>query len=101
MQSGGPHVGMLNDILRTARLEWKDIQVVWTEDVTGDKGPAALFRKDASIDVKKIANDPEVKKAQGELKAAFKDLGASVKDAAKKNKHGHEAGNSTGSDDNG
>ena len=41
---------MLNDILRTARLDWKDITVVWTDDVSGDKGPAALFRKDASID---------------------------------------------------
>ena len=50
LQKGGPHVGMLNDILRTARLGWTDISVVWTDDVSGDKGPAALFRKDASID---------------------------------------------------
>jgi gas vesicle protein len=55
--------------------------------------------KDVSIDVKKVANDPEVKKAQGELKAALKDFGASVKDAAKKNQH--EGGKSTGSNDNG
>ncbi len=47
LQKGGPHVGMLNDCLRTARLDWKDITVVWTDDVSGDKGPAALFRKDA------------------------------------------------------
>ena len=50
LQKGGPHAGMLGDILRTARLTWKDIDVVWTEDVTGPKGPAALFRKDASVD---------------------------------------------------
>lgn len=50
LQSGGPHVGMLNDILNTAQLSWKDITVVWTDDVSGDKGPAALFRKDRSID---------------------------------------------------
>ena len=50
LQKGGPHVGMLNDCLRTARLDWKDITVVWTDDVSGDKGPAALFRKDQSID---------------------------------------------------
>ncbi len=50
LQSGGPHVGMLNDILRTAKLEWSDITVVWTEDVTGPKGPAALFGKDATVD---------------------------------------------------
>jgi outer membrane protein OmpA-like peptidoglycan-associated protein len=50
LQKGGPHVGMLNDILRTAKLGWKDITVVWTDDVSGDKGPAALFRKDKSVD---------------------------------------------------
>jgi ABC-type nitrate/sulfonate/bicarbonate transport system substrate-binding protein len=50
LQRGGPHVGMLGDILRTARLKWTDITVVWTDDVTGDKGPSALFKKDPSID---------------------------------------------------
>jgi ABC-type nitrate/sulfonate/bicarbonate transport system substrate-binding protein/outer membrane protein OmpA-like peptidoglycan-associated protein len=50
LQSGGPHVGMLNDILHTARLDWKDITVVWTDEVSGDKGPAAAMRKDSSID---------------------------------------------------
>jgi ABC-type nitrate/sulfonate/bicarbonate transport system substrate-binding protein/outer membrane protein OmpA-like peptidoglycan-associated protein len=50
LQYGGPHVGMLDDILRTAGLTWKDIKVVWTDEVTGDKGPGALFRKDMTID---------------------------------------------------
>ncbi|HJT77293.1 MAG TPA: ABC transporter substrate-binding protein, partial [Gemmataceae bacterium] len=50
LQRGGPHVGMLGDILRTVRLGWDDVRVVWTDDVTGDKGPAALFRKDPSVD---------------------------------------------------
>jgi ABC-type nitrate/sulfonate/bicarbonate transport system substrate-binding protein/outer membrane protein OmpA-like peptidoglycan-associated protein len=50
LQKNGPHVGMLNDILYTAQLTWKDIQVVWLDDVTGEKGPAELFRKDASVD---------------------------------------------------
>jgi ABC-type nitrate/sulfonate/bicarbonate transport system substrate-binding protein len=50
LQKGGPHVGMLNDILTTARFSWNDINVVWTDDVTGDKGPAELFRKDQTID---------------------------------------------------
>src|SRR5262249_26000964 len=50
LQKGGPHVGMLNDILTTARFSWQDINVVWTDDVTGDKGPAELFRKDSTID---------------------------------------------------
>jgi outer membrane protein OmpA-like peptidoglycan-associated protein len=50
LQKGGPHVGMLDDVLRTAKLTWKDLTVVWTEDLTGDKGAAALFRKDAALD---------------------------------------------------
>jgi ABC-type nitrate/sulfonate/bicarbonate transport system substrate-binding protein len=50
LQKSGPHVGMLHDILRTARLEWRDITVVWTDDVSGDKGPAAKFRSDPTID---------------------------------------------------
>jgi len=50
LQEGGPHVGVLNDILHTARLDWNDITVVWTKDVSGDKGPAELFRKDKSLD---------------------------------------------------
>src|SRR6516165_83404 len=50
LQEGGPHVGMLNDILRTARLEWKDIKVVWTKEVSGPDGPAEKLRKDPKID---------------------------------------------------
>ncbi len=50
LQKGGPHIGMLNDILRTAQLKWSDIKVVWTDDVTGDNGPGEIFRKDATID---------------------------------------------------
>ncbi len=50
LQRGGPHVGMLNDILQTPRLSWTDIQVVWADDLTGPKGPAELFRKDPTID---------------------------------------------------
>jgi hypothetical protein len=50
LQKGGPHVGMLWDILRTADLKWGDINVVWTDDVTGDKGPAKKFRDDPGVD---------------------------------------------------
>jgi len=50
LQKGGPHVGMLNDILHTAQLGWQDVNVVWLDDVTGEKGPAEAFRKDAGLD---------------------------------------------------
>jgi ABC-type nitrate/sulfonate/bicarbonate transport system substrate-binding protein len=50
LQDHGPHVGMLDDILRTANMTWSEIEVSWTKDVSGDDGPAAAFRKDRSID---------------------------------------------------
>lgn len=51
LQQGGPHVGMLDDILKTARLTWDDIKVVWTKEMTGaGDSPPELFRKRADID---------------------------------------------------
>ena len=51
LQKGGPHVGLLDDILKTARLNWGDIQVIWAEDLTGTPGsPGEMFRKDPKID---------------------------------------------------
>lgn len=51
VQQGGPHVGLLDDVLRAAQIDWKDVEVVWVADLTGDNGPAELFRKDPSVDV--------------------------------------------------
>lgn len=51
LQRGGPHVGLLDDTLRTADLKWEDIEVVWCNDLAGPKGPAAKFKSDTSIDV--------------------------------------------------
>jgi hypothetical protein len=50
LQKNGPHVGMLDDVLWTARLGWNDVKVEWTDDVSGDKGPAAAFRDNPNID---------------------------------------------------
>jgi ABC-type nitrate/sulfonate/bicarbonate transport system substrate-binding protein/outer membrane protein OmpA-like peptidoglycan-associated protein len=51
LQQGGPHVGMLDDILKAARLTWDDITVVYSKDLTGSAdSPAELFRKRADID---------------------------------------------------
>jgi len=49
-QQGGPHVGLLDDALRSAQISWSDVEIVWAADLTGDKGPAELFRKDSTID---------------------------------------------------
>jgi outer membrane protein OmpA-like peptidoglycan-associated protein/ABC-type amino acid transport substrate-binding protein len=50
LQRGGPHIGFLDDTLKSAKLDWKDVTVVWTDDLTGDKGPAEAFRKNDKID---------------------------------------------------
>ncbi len=52
LQRGGPHEGLLDDLLSDADLSWSDVEVVWAKDLTGsDQSPAALFRRDKSIDV--------------------------------------------------
>jgi len=50
LQEDGPHVGMLDDVLRTAGLKWKDITVVWTKEVTGKDSPGEKFKADSTID---------------------------------------------------
>lgn len=51
LQQGGPHVGMLDDILHAARLKWSDVTIVWCKDLTGTPdSPAEKFRSDTSID---------------------------------------------------
>jgi outer membrane protein OmpA-like peptidoglycan-associated protein len=44
LQEFGPHVGMLDDILKTGKLDWSDIRVVWVRDITGPNSPAAALR---------------------------------------------------------
>jgi hypothetical protein len=51
LQEGGPHVGMLDDVLKTAPLTWDDVKVVWAKDLTGSPdSPAEMFRKNAGVD---------------------------------------------------
>lgn len=51
LQQGGPHVGMLDDMLKSAQLSWNDVKVVWAKDLTGSAdAPAELFRKRPDID---------------------------------------------------
>lgn len=51
LQTGGPHVGFLDDVLKTAGLTWDDIKVVWVKDLTAsDNSPATLFRSRSDID---------------------------------------------------
>jgi len=50
LQRGGPHVGMLDDILRTGNLNWNDIDVIWAKDLTASPdSPAEIFRNRKDI----------------------------------------------------
>lgn len=49
-QQGGPHVGLLYDSLAAAQLGKDEVSIVWTQELTGDDGPAEVFRKDQTID---------------------------------------------------
>jgi len=50
LQTGGPHVGLLDDVLKTGKLTWDDIKIKWVKDISGPNGAAELFRKDKSVD---------------------------------------------------
>lgn len=50
LQAGGPHIGMLDDVLRTAGLRWKDVNLKFVKDISGKNGPAAAFKRDRKID---------------------------------------------------
>ena len=49
VQQGGPHIGMLDDILKTAQLDWSDINVKYFEALTGDGSPVEAFKDDTTI----------------------------------------------------
>lgn len=50
VMANGPHVGLVYDVLLAAQTNKDNIELVWTTDLSGEKGPAELFKKDPSID---------------------------------------------------
>ncbi len=80
LQQGGPHVGMLDDILKSARLGWSDIDVVWVKELTGDGGPASRFRADSSVDACMVIS-PDMIGLTGGLDAAGTGAEGTVKGA--------------------
>jgi len=45
LQQGGPHLGLVEDSLKSVGGKWSDIEVVWTKNLTGDDSPAAALRE--------------------------------------------------------
>ena len=81
LQQGGPHVGMLDDILKTARLTWDDIKVVWAKDLTGaGDSPPELFRKRSDIDAC-FAITPDMSGLTGGLRSTGTGAEGTVKGA--------------------
>lgn len=51
IQTGGPHVGLVDDALKAANLTWNDINVIWAKDLSiTDQSPAAMFRNTPNAD---------------------------------------------------
>jgi len=50
VQKGGPHIGMLDDVLKTGGLGWSDVEVVWADNITAAGSPPELFRSNENID---------------------------------------------------
>jgi outer membrane protein OmpA-like peptidoglycan-associated protein len=81
LQQGGPHVGMVDDILRSARLTWDDISVVWAEDLTAsDKSPAAIFRARPDIAAAAVIS-PDMFGMTGDLLATGTGADGTIKGA--------------------
>ncbi len=81
LQQVGPHVGMLDDVLRSAQLTWQDVKVVWTKDLTGSPDtPAEQFRKRPDIDAC-FAITPDMVGLTGGLRAVGSGAEGTVKGA--------------------
>lgn len=81
LQRGGPHVGMLDDVLRSARLSWDDVKVVWAKDLTASAdSPAELFRQRPNIDAC-FAITPDMVGLCGGLTSTGSGAEGTVKDA--------------------
>jgi len=80
VQQGGPHVGLVYDVLNAAQLTKADVQLVFVPDLTGAKGPAELFRKDGTIDACCVIT-PDMIGLTGGLTSSGSGTEGTVKDA--------------------
>ena len=80
LQRYGPHVGFLDDELRSVGLTWNDITPVWTDDVSGPNGPAEKFRKDTTVDACFVIT-PDMTDLTGGLDKTGDGTGNSIKGA--------------------
>jgi len=80
IQQGGPHVGLIYDVLNAAQITKDDVELIFVQDLTGDKGPAEAFRKDQTIDVCCVIT-PDMIGLTGGLESKGTGAEGTVKDA--------------------
>lgn len=80
LQKGGPHVSMLDDVLKTAGIGWDDVKIAWCDDLSGAKGAAERFRKDESVHAC-FAISPDMAGLTGGLQATGTGAEGTVKGA--------------------
>lgn len=79
LQRGGPHEGMLNDMLNAVGMKWSDIKVIWAKNLTGEDSPAAMMRSDPSIDVAFVIS-PDMSGLTGGLNSKGTGAEGTIKD---------------------
>jgi ABC-type nitrate/sulfonate/bicarbonate transport system substrate-binding protein len=80
LQQGGPHPGLVHEVLEAVRLTKNDVDIVFVQDLTGPKGPADAFRKDPTIDACCVIT-PDMMGLTGGLTSVGNGAEGTVKDA--------------------
>ena len=80
IQKGGPHVGMLYDMLLTARLPKSELQIIWMDELTGENSPAEKFRTDPTVSGCFVIT-PDMLGLVGDYQAVGDGTGGTVKSA--------------------
>ena len=80
IQKGGPHIGMLYDMLLTARLPKSDLEIIWMDELTGANSPAEKFRKDSTVSGCFVIT-PDMLGLVGDYQAVGDGTGGTVKSA--------------------
>ena len=80
VQKGGPHVGMLYDMLLTARLPKSELQIIWMDELTGKNSPAEKFRIDPTVSGCFVIT-PDMLSLVGDYHAIGDGTGGTVKSA--------------------
>ena len=80
IQKGGPHVGMLYDMLLAARLPKSELQIIWMDELTGENSPAEKFRTDPTVSGCFVIT-PDMLSLVGDYHAVGDGTGGTVKNA--------------------